>query len=210
MNMRRKFLVSVLTLISLAIAGGSSVAQAQGQQRVAELDKESAVKKTLAGLLAGTGVQMGETPSLSDVQTYTQIQVHWQGAADSKSLSANSANALERQPGSGVVTLLKSVSRDGILPRERSLELSTDHILVVAVDEKQALRWWKVRLDPRLVRSETVAASGEIHGEQFYRSSVDFKVEYPADPAIKQLRFYQPVWTGTNFRLELISTLAIP
>jgi hypothetical protein len=207
MDMRGKFLVPVLTLISLAIAGSSSVARAQGQQMVAERDKEGAVKKTLAGLLAGTGVQIGETPSLSDIQTYTQIQVHWQGATNSKSLSAN---ALERQPGSGVVTLLKSVSRDGILPRDRSLELSTDHILVVAVDEKQALRWWKLRLDPRLVRSETVAANGEIHGEQFYRSRVDFKVEYPADPAIRQLRFYQPIWTGTNFRLELISTLAIP
>jgi hypothetical protein len=207
MDMRGKFLVPVLTLISLAIAGSSSVARAQGQQMVAERDKEGAVKKTLAGLLAGTGVQIGETPSLSDIQTYTQIQVHWQGATNSKSLSAN---ALERQPGFGVVTLLKSVSRDGILPRDRSLELSTNHILVVAVDEKQALRWWKLRLDPRLVRSETVAANGEIHGEQFYRSRVDFKVEYPADPAIRQLRFYQPIWTGTNFRLELISTLAIP
>jgi hypothetical protein len=207
MNLKRRFLVPVLTLVSLAIAGSNSVAQGQGQQMVAELDKESAVKKTLAGLLAGTGVQIGETPSLSDIQTYTQIQVHWQGATNSKALSANT---LDRQPGSGVVTLLKSVSRNGILPRDRSLELSTNHVLVVAVDEKQALRWWKLLLDPRLVRSETVAANGEIHGEQFYRSRVDFKVEYPADPAIRQLRFYQPIWTGTNFRLELISTLAIP
>ena len=181
-------------------------ASSVSQPRPAEPDKEAAIRNSLADLLAPAGVQLGKALPLSEAQTHRQIQVRWQ---DSVALKSPGASKLAQQPGSGIVTLVNSTSRDGILPRERSLELSPSQILVIAVDENRGLQWWKLLLDPRIVRSETVAATGEIHGENLYRSKVDFTVEYPDNPAIRELRFYHPSWTGKDFRLELLGTLPI-
>jgi hypothetical protein len=192
----------MVMMILLAVGVSNSFAQS----RPAEPDKEAAIRNVLAGLLAPTGVQLGKALPQSEAQTHRQIQVRWE---DSVALKSPGANKLAQLPGAGVITLVNSKNRDGVLPRERSLELSPNQILVVAIDENRGLQWWKLLLDPRIVRSETTAATGEIRGEDLYRPKVDFTIEYPDNPAIRELRFYHPAWTGKDFRLELLSSLSI-
>jgi hypothetical protein len=118
-------------------------------------------------------------------------------------------NQLEETLTAGKMTLLSLESRDGFLPRERTLELSVNQILIIAVDGNSELRWWKLDIDPRLVRSEAVEANGQIRCENWYRPVTDFVVDCPDDPAIKELRFYHPTWTGKDFRLETLSTVQL-
>ncbi len=82
-------------------------------------------------------------------------------------------------------------------------------MLLVALDETGGLRWWQLLLDPRLVRSETVAEDGTLRSESYYQTQVDFTVDFPDDAAIKELRFYHPEWTGRDFRLELLGNLPL-
>lgn len=191
----------LLVMIVLLASASSAFSQSQS-----EPDKEARIRNTLAGLLAEVGVDAGKMLPSLDAQTYNQIRVRWQSSV---ALSSPDANKLEKQPSSGVVSLVNSISRNGVVPRERSFELSTNQILVVALDVNRGLRWWKLLLDPRLVRSETVAPSGEIHGEELYRPKVEFIVECPDDPRIRELRFYHPSWTGRDFRLEALGALPV-
>jgi hypothetical protein len=199
MNMRRKFLGPVLTLVSLAIAGSSSIAQAA-------VDKETAVKAALAGLLSEAGVSVDKSAPLSEASTHKQARLSWQS---SSALKSTAANQLDQTPSTGTLALMTSARRDGAVPSDRTLELSTEQMLVVALDEAGGLRWWKLMLDPRLVRSETVTATGEVHGETFYRPKVDFAIEYPDDARITQLRFYHPLWNGKEFHLQSLAALTV-
>jgi hypothetical protein len=118
------------------------------------------------------------------------------------------ANLEERSP-AGILAIVDSMRRSGTLPRQRSVELSTNQLLVIAVDQNSELRWWTLLLDPRLVRAEVPGATGETGSENYYVMKVDFMVAYPDDPAIKELRFYHPVWTSEEFHLQLLSVLSI-
>ena len=56
--------------------------------------------------------------------------------------------------------------------------------------------------DPRLVRGETETPTGELRGETYYVSNITLVVAFPDDPEIANLRFYHPVWNGTDFDLK--------
>src|SRR6266480_118630 len=215
-NMRvAKFLVPLL-VIALAVVIDAYVAQIPNslaankdsisQARVAEPDKEIRIRNKLAELLSGAGVHVGKAVPIRDGDTYKELRVRWQSSGTSA--QTGSANLLQI-PTSGVLTPLASKNKNGALPRERSFELSTNQILIIGVDRNAELRWWRLLLDPRLVRSETPAPTGEISGEEYYLRSIDFIINYPDDPEIRELRVYHPLWTGKNFQLELISTLAV-
>jgi len=173
-----------------------------GQAGNVEPDKQSRIRNTLSNLLGPMGVDVGQTLSALDAQTYRQIHVQWQS-------SSASGAKLEKQQAAGLITLLDSKRREGVLPRERSLELSTNQILVVALNQKAGLRWWRLMLDPRLVRSETPGPGGVISADDYYLTKTDFVVQYPDDGDIKELRFYHLLWNGKEFSLELLSTLAV-
>ena len=208
----KRLLVPIFVLSSMAVAIGAHLVESPKKQetsensmaqgRNVEPDKQTRIRTTLTELLGPMGVEVGPTLPISNAQTYKQIQVRWQ------SVGASGAK-LEKQRAPGVVTLLDSKRRQGILPGERSLELSTNQILIVGLDQKGELRWWRLMLDPRLVRSETTGPGGEIRGEDYYLAKIDFMVECPDDPGIKELRFYHPLWNGKEFSLELVSTLPV-
>lgn len=173
---------------------------------MAETDKETRIRDNLENLLVEVGVHVAKTVPRSTAQAHNVIRVRWQSSLTGRQMVG--AN-LERQPVPGVVTLLALSRRDGTLPRERSVELSANQILIAALDQNAGLRWWRLLLDPRLVRSEVPDPAGGIHGENYYLPKVDFVVECPEDSAIRELRFYHPTWTGERFRLTLLSTLPL-
>ena len=212
----KKLLVPVLVMTSMAVAINAYLAQsprkpaasenATSQAPFGELEQEARIRNKLAALLADVGVQVGKTLPRWESQTYKEIRVRWQS---SMTVAHKGAANLEQRPSPGLVTLMNATKRAGTLPRERSVELSTNHILLVAIDENGELTWWRVLLDPRLVRSETAGVTGDISGETYYLTRVDFIIAYPDDSAIKELRFYQPLWSGKEFHLNLFSTLPL-
>jgi hypothetical protein len=175
------------------------------QGQIHEPDKEIRIRNKLADLLASAGVRVGKTLPLSESQTCKEIRVRWQ----SSDVPQTSTATLQQRTGPGSMTLVASTKRGETLPRERSVELSTNQFLVIGVGENSEARWWRLLLDPRLVRSEAPGATGEIIGENYYLAKVDFMIAFPDDPGISELRFYHPVWTGKEFQLELISTLSV-
>jgi hypothetical protein len=216
-NMRvAKFLVPLLTVIALAVVIDAYVAQipnspaasekSTNQARVAEPEKENRIRNKLAELLSGVGVHVGKALPIADGITYRELRVRWQSSGTAT--QTGSVNLLQ-SPTAGVLTAVASTNKNGALPRQRSFELSTNQILVIGLDRNAELRCWQLMLDPRLVRSETPVVTGETRGEEYYLPNVDFVITYPDDPEIQELRVYRPLWTGKNFQLELISTLAV-
>ena len=162
-----------------------------------ERDKDVAMRSKLAGLLSHVDLSVGpELPTLDD-STYKEVRIHW---------AAKTASAELLKPelaSGGAITRVSSLSKNGTLPRQRSMELSPHHLLVVALDENETVRWWKLMIDPRLVRAE-VGEQAAMHSENYYLPKVGFVVECPDDPLLREVRFYLPVWNGEEFRLELL------
>ena len=202
----KKLLVPFFVLLATAVAIGArfteSPKNAMAQAGSVEQDKQRRIRNTLSDLLGPLGVEVPQILPFSDAQEYKQLSVRWQS-------SDASGGKLEKQQPHGLVTLVDSKKRSGSLPRERSLELSTNQILIIALDQKGRLLWWRLMLDPRLVRSETPGPGGVISGEDYYLTKTDFMIEYPDDAGIKELRLYHPQWTGSAFSLDLLSILPL-
>lgn len=216
MKVGRVLVIVSLLLVALAVAINihayvarhpeSPGADSTSQTRAAEPDKEARIRDALAELLTDSGVHVGAAQPVADGQTYRELRVRWQSSAKQ---AREHPDILERGPVSGTLTALASARKSGRLPRDRSFELSTNQILVIAVNGNAELRWWRLFLDPRLVRAETRIGTGETRGEDLYLPNVDFRIAYPDDPGIRELRVYHPRWTGKVFQLELISTLPV-
>lgn len=98
----------------------------------------------------------------------------------------------------------------GSLAQPRGLDLSSEDVLMAAVDAGGQLRYWYVFADPRVVGEEEMSAPGEAEGRPrrtFHLARVKFYVGVPDDPAITELRFYHPRWTGTEHALDALGTI---
>ena len=130
-------------------------------------------------------------------QTYRELKIRW--ADSTKSTTELKSEAQTQIPH---VSIVEDKKRSGTLPRQRSLELAPTLMFVAAVDATNRLRWWSIMQDPRVVRAETQTATGELRGQDYYVSNVTLVVAFPDDPEIATLRFYHPVWNGTDFDLK--------
>jgi hypothetical protein len=211
-----RLLVPLFLVLALAVAINieayveqqpkSPGADSTNRARVAEPDKEARIRNALAELLADSGVHVTATLPVADGQTYKELRVRWQS---SRKQVWPLDDDLKHGAGPGAFTAIASARKSGRLPRDRSFELSTNQILVIAVNENAELRWWRLLLDPRLVRAETPSATGETRGEEYYLTNVDFMIAYPDDLGIRELRVYHPRWTGKTFQLKVLSTLPL-
>jgi len=159
------------------------------------------MRNTLAELLAGSGVHVGSSLPIDGGHSYRELHVRWQ------SLEGTAADNLQKEAFAGTMSRLSAARKQGALPRLRTLELSPDQVLAIAVDDKQNLRWWTLMNDPRLVRGEFPTSSGEMTRTDFYQAKIEFFVPYPDDSAIREIHLYHPQWNGKNFQLELLGRL---
>jgi predicted small lipoprotein YifL len=203
---RKAAMVSILIVVLLT-AVASFLAQTgrkdpvpspPASSAIPEKQKEASARDKLTGLFSSVGIQVGPALQTSNAHSYRELRLNWDSLQKTGSAGLFKA---EQLPVAGVLTQISSSPRAGGLPRERSMELSPDHILIVALDENEAVRWWKLMIDPRLVRAE-VGRSDDMRSENLYQAKVDFIVECPDDPLLKQLRFFRPVWNGESFHLE--------
>jgi hypothetical protein len=164
-------------------------------------------KQMLEELIRGVGVSV-EDLSLPSMPTSSQdIRVRWQG--DASALPTGSPT--ERQPSSpNSLSVLSRQTGSESLPRHRAPMLSSDQVLVLAVDTQKQLKGWTLIPDPRVLRAEFPDSGGQLRGQIIYRSSAEFVVALPDDPAIAELHFYHPRWTGKAFILDLIEAISLP
>jgi hypothetical protein len=176
-----------------------------GSQQPAAAGQNSppALENQLRELLEPVGVGVASAfPAFNTATSITKVNARWESnGGKSTSIAAEAV---------GRLTVTESRAGFGALPRQRTAELAETQVLVAGVDQSSQLVWWQVITDPRFVRSETVAATGEVSGRVTYLARADFFLSFPDDPAIKQLRLYHPQWNGTRFQLVAIGVIDVP
>ena len=174
---------------------------------VAKNKRETVQQEQLKKLMSKVGIDVLEIAARTDqAPTYRELKINWTNPTKSTT-ELRSAVTSEQQTPSPRVSVVEDKKRSGTLPRHRSLELSPTHIFVAGVDATDKLRWWSIMPDPRLVRGETQTPTGELRGEEYYVSNVTLLVAFPDDPEIANLRFFQPVWNGTDFDLKPLAVV---
>jgi len=172
-----------------------SVTLAQSQRTVEKNQQQ------LQKLMSKVGVEVPQIDARANQpQTYRELKIRWADGTKSATELKPANSEEQTQPPS--VSIVEDKKRSGTLPRHRSLELSSMHIFVAAVDPTNKLRWWSIIPDPRVVRAETKSPTGELSADNYYVANVAFIVAFPDDPEIAQLRLYHPVWNGTDFDLK--------
>src|ERR1700752_122712 len=212
-NGSMKKLVPVL----LALLALGSFAWVQGQRSsVQKNGREIVQREQLKRLMSTVGVDVPETTARSDrPQTYRELKIRWSELTKSTNepkpaLSpGEQAQNLEQQSQAPSASIVEDKRRSGALPRHRSLELSPAHIFIAAVDATNKLRWWSIVPDPRVVRAETQSPAGELRRQDYNVASVTLVVAFPDDPEIANLRFYHPVWKGTDFDLKPLTNVSL-
>jgi len=193
-------LLAFLTLCSFTLV--------QSQRTTSEKNKRETVQQEqLKKLMSKVGIDVRELAARTDQPaTYRELKINWTDPTKSTTELRSAVNS-EQQPPSPRVSVVDDKKRSGTLPRHRSLELSPEHIFIAAVDATGKLRWWSIMPDPRLVRAETPTPTGELRREDYYVSNVTLLVAFPDDPEIANLRFYHPVWNGTDFDLKSLAVV---
>src|SRR5262245_40990354 len=167
--------------------------------------RQDVQREQLRKLMSKVDVDVPETDARSNQpQTYRELQIRW-----SESTQSGIELRTEAQTQTPSVSVVEDKKRSGTLPRQRSLELAPTLMFVAAVDAANKLRWWSIMPDPRVVRAETQTATGELRSQDYYVSNVTLVVAFPDDPGITTLRFYHPVWNGTDFDLKPLTIVSI-
>jgi hypothetical protein len=151
------------------------------------------------------GVEVPEMMGRATTSAYRQLDLRLTNPTQ-----AVAPESIEQhQSAEATALVLGSQLRQGSLPKHRSLELASDQLLMITVDDGSRLRWWSMMPDPRILRAERPGPNGPLVGEVIYQKSIDLTVNIPDDNGAVQLRFYHPRWTGDQFLLVLISTISL-
>lgn len=167
---------------------------------------ESKNNLLLKALLTADNLHFDETAMLSP-----QIEKSQTLLVRLENQETAASDAIAAAPSGKTELFLKQIKTSAHgLARQRSLELSTTQILIVALNEKQQVLWWTLQTDPRILRLETADDAGRLSNpDVVYRNEADLLVSLPVDATITETRFYRPNWNGKEFSLELIGSLDI-
>jgi hypothetical protein len=180
---------------------------AQSQRTTVEKGRRETVQREqLKKLMAKVNVNVPDVDARSDQRatSYRELKVRWTDSPKSTTELRPAATTETQAPS---VSIIEDKKLAGILPRQRSLELAPTLMFVAAVDANNKLRWWSIMTDPRVVRAETQTATGELRRQDYLVSNVTLAVAIPDDPEIATLRFYHPVWNGTDFDLKPLTVV---
>lgn len=148
---------------------------------------------------------LGSPASVATAQTVRDVRVRWDAYIG--------APAPQVAPGaeqpSSLFTLLERRQIQGWLPRQRNPELSSEQILVVAMDAQRFEVDWQLIPDPRILRGEGPGPLGELSGMVLHHAMTELLITVPDDPAITELRLYHPRWTGTAFALDFLGMIPL-
>ena len=195
-----------LSLLAMFVLGSFTFVLSQ-RTTVQKNGRETLQREQLRKLLSRVGIDVPERDArTAQPQTYRELKIRLNDPTKSGN-EPKAALSPAEQTQAPSAAIVEDKKRSGALSRTRSLELSPTQIFIAAVDARNKLRWWSIVPDPRVVRSETQTATGEMRGEEYYVSNVTLVVAFPDDPEIVNLRFYHPVWNGTDFDLKPLTTV---
>jgi len=137
-----------------------------------------------------------------------QVQIHLGSSTTPKSFPAR----LEKErPKIHAVSIKKQTRIKGSPPKRRTLKISWQELVVVALDDKGHESDRVVVPDPRLVRYESTDPSGKfIDSAVLYRDEADLTVVFREHPGFHAVRVFQPRWTGKEYVLDLLGEAALP
>jgi len=200
--------ILIRLLLGVCVLGSFTFVRSQGTS-LQKNGRESLQRGQLKKLLTPVGVDVPENDARRvQPPTHRELKIRWTDSPKSANEAKPALKTQEQMQAPPSASIVEDKRRTGTLPRQRSLELSPTQIFVAAVDAANKLRWWSVVPDPRLVRSETQAPTGELRREDYLLSNITLSVAFPDDPEIVSLRFYQPVWNGTDFDLKPLTNVA--
>ena len=144
------------------------------------------------------------TPSASAAAASSQsleIRVRWHAYGGNASI-VRPGNAPPAAGAKFVVRAVRQIPEPVV--QSRVPELSTEHLLVAAVDAGGQLQGWALVIDPRILRSEQTGPNGTLNGQVLHHTQPEFLVVLPDNPTITELRFYRIARLGQDFDLELL------
>jgi hypothetical protein len=149
---------------------------------------------------------LGAVVRPATAQTVQEVRIRWDayaGAPDPLVVPGT-------YPATNLFTLLERRQIAGELRQRRDRDPSGDQIVVSALDvHGQEIDRYLIR-DPRLLRAEAPGPTGELSGVLLHRANTEIWLVIAADPAIAELRFLQPRWTGTQFVFDLLGSVHLP
>jgi hypothetical protein len=133
------------------------------------------------------------------VRKSQEFRLHWRSARG----SAGTFTGEE-------LRLVERIDRNEPPPRQRSPEISSDHLVIAVLDSQGTVRHWQIIVDPRLVRGEFPDAEGRLHNTTVYRAEADFSISVPDTVDAAEVRILTPAAASeAEGGMKLSSTAAL-
>lgn len=178
----------------LAAAGDSPILLTSGQTTGPDA-------RRLFAAVIGSAPNVGALPAAREA---IEVTVQWQayGAGPvlvrpAERVALNAFEIVSQRPAAG--------SR----VRERNPELSADQVVIVMADDRGRAVAWTAIHDPRIIRAEFPAATGELTGQVFHRAETEFTIDVPVSLDVVQLQVYAPRWTDAGWVLDRLGAVAL-
>jgi len=200
-------LASALAALAFSQAGGSRDKTPAAEALRAKREGVAVGVERLRRLMSSAGVSVEESALLAPGGSSRTLRISWNDPAQKASKPEALRAGVLSSPVTSAVT--GEARGRGSVAKQRSLELSPEHVLVATVDAESRLRWSSLIPDPRILRSEGPGADGVLEGVRLYQPNAEFIVNIPEDREAAELRFYHPLPTGEGFTLQLLSTIPL-
>src|SRR5579864_257071 len=135
-----------------------------------------AMKQRLAQVNVNVSKPCAQPTADSPVLT---LLVHWTAYQSSRPLI--SPGGASPAPGGGFY-VLSSKPESGTITLPKSAELSSDELVIAAVNPMQQLCGWAIAPDPRTVRAEQSGPDQVLQGRILHRTATSFLVSIPNAP----------------------------
>ena len=166
------------------------------------LAQEPVHRPPLEGLLRRAGFTLNPAPGASGSH---EVTIRWRSTPS----TATAADALP--PPTIDVQAVTAIHHAQPPPRQRSAEMSNDHLVAVILDAQGAARHWQIVVDPRFVRGEFPDAQGNLSKTMAYRQDVTLTVTVPDNIVAKEVRLLAPNWDRLGIvTLTPVATIALP
>lgn len=144
---------------------------------------------TVDAALRRTGLRVAIDPATA--RSSVEFRIGWQ-------VQAQAARVVQR------------IDRADPPPRQRSPEVSRDHLVIAFLDAAGTVRYTRIVVDPRLVRGEFPDAAGNLHKTEIRRADVELSVTAPGGTAADEVRIFAPDWDTGELRLRQVASARVP
>ena len=205
----------IFTAIQLDYPAGSTTSpsreqSASPQSKKKPVDRKAMLLSKLKALLEPVGITVNQSSliDVTKVKMTDDLTIEWEAYPDSGESLISAEQAKDRPPAKNI-RLVRREKRHNSLQQHYGFDITTDDLFIVGTDTKSRLKWWKVIVDPRIVRAEWPGSEGQLTGQLYYRPRATIFLSPPNSEGISEIRIFLPKWTGSEFVLEQLTTIPI-